>query len=52
MPTTTATMMAIGYLALAAHEMGLGTAIRTGAIMSDPAARAAAGRTDSGGSAP
>jgi hypothetical protein len=27
-------------------ELGLGTAIRTGAIMGDPAARAAAGVTD------
>ena len=38
-----ATMMAIQNLMLAAVEMGLGTAIKTGAIMSDPAARAAAG---------
>jgi nitroreductase len=38
-----ATMMAVQTLALAATELGLGTAIKTGAIMSDPAARAAAG---------
>ena len=38
-----ATMMAVQNLALAAMEIGLGTAIRTGAVMSDPAARAAAG---------
>jgi len=38
-----ATMMAIENLALAAVELGLGTAIRTGAVMADPAARAAAG---------
>jgi nitroreductase len=38
-----ATMMAIQNLALAATELGLGTAMKTGAIMSDPAARAAAG---------
>jgi nitroreductase len=38
-----ATMMAIENLALAAVELGLGPAIRTGAVMADPAARAAAG---------
>ena len=38
-----ATMMAIENMALAAVELGLGTAIRTGAVMADPAARAAAG---------
>ena len=38
-----ATMMAIQNLALSATEMGLGTALKTGAVMSDPAARAAAG---------
>jgi nitroreductase len=41
-----ATMMAVQTLALAATELGLGTAIKTGAIMSDPAARAAAGVAD------
>jgi nitroreductase len=38
-----ATMMAVQNLALAAVEHGLGTHIKTGAIMEDPAARAAAG---------
>ncbi len=38
-----AVMMAIQNLALAAMELGLGTAMKTGAVMSDPAARAAAG---------
>ena len=38
-----ATMMGIENMALAAVELGLGTAIRTGAVMADPAARAAAG---------
>ena len=38
-----AAMMGISYLALAAVELGLGTALKTGAVMSDPAARAAAG---------
>jgi len=38
-----ATMMGVQNLALAAVELGLGTAIRTGAVMGDPAARAAAG---------
>ena len=35
--------MAVQNLALAAVELGLGTHIKTGAIMQDPAARAAAG---------
>src|SRR4051812_35002056 len=38
-----ATMMAVQNLALAAVELGLGTHIKTGAIMNDPAARAAVG---------
>lgn len=37
-----AAMMAVENLCLSAVAMGLGTAIRTGAIMSDPAARSAA----------
>lgn len=37
-----AAMMAVQNLALAAVDLGLGTHIKTGAIMSDPAARAAA----------
>ena len=37
-----ATMMAVQNLSLSAVEQGLGTHIRTGAIMDDPAARAAA----------
>jgi nitroreductase len=41
-----AVMMGIQNLALTAAEIGLGTAIRTGAVMSDPAARAAAGLRD------
>jgi nitroreductase len=41
-----ATMMAIQNIALAAVELGLATAIRTGAVMADPAARAAAGVAD------
>jgi nitroreductase len=36
-------MMAVQNLSLAAAEMGLGTHIKSGAIMEDPAARAAAG---------
>ena len=36
-----AAMMAVENLALAAVELGLGTHIKTGAIMADPAARAA-----------
>ena len=42
-----ATMMGIENLALAAVELGLGTAIRTGGVMGDDAARAAAGVADS-----
>jgi nitroreductase len=38
-----ATMMGVQNIMLQAMEMGLGTAIKTGAIMADPAARAAAG---------
>src|SRR4051812_46795079 len=38
-----ATMMAVQNLSLSAIELGLGTHIKTGAVMSDPAARAAAG---------
>ena len=38
-----ATMMGIQNLLLTAVEHGLGTAIKTGAVMQDPAARAAAG---------
>jgi nitroreductase len=38
-----AAMMAVQNMALAATELGLGTHIKTGAVMSDPAARAAAG---------
>ena len=38
-----ATMMAVQNLALSATEMGLGTSMKTGAVMTDPAARAAAG---------
>ena len=41
-----ATMMAIENLALLAVEMGLGTHLKTGAVMDDPAARAAAGVPD------
>lgn len=41
-----ATMMGIQNLALAATELGLGTHIKTGAVMSDPAARRAAGVRD------
>src|SRR4051812_16846171 len=40
------TMMAVQNLALAAVELELGTHIKTGAVMSDPAARAAAGVPD------
>jgi nitroreductase len=36
-------MMAIQNLSLVATELGLGTHIKTGAVMEDPAARAAAG---------
>ena len=38
-----AVMMAVQNLALAAVGLGLGTHIKTGAVMDDPAARAAAG---------
>jgi nitroreductase len=41
-----AAMMGIENLALAAVEMGLGTHIKTGGVMSDPAARAAVGVRD------
>jgi nitroreductase len=41
-----AAMMGIENLALAAVELGLGTALKTGAVMSDPAARTAAGVGD------
>ena len=38
-----AVMQAVAYLTLAAVERGLGTHIRTGAVLEDPAARAAIG---------
>lgn len=38
-----ATWMAIENLCLAAHAMGLGTHVKTGAVMDDPNARAAVG---------
>lgn len=41
-----AAMMAVQNLALAAVELGLGTHIKTGAIMADPAARAVVGAAD------
>jgi len=41
-----AAMMAVQNMALAAVELGLGTHIKTGGVMSDPAARAAAGVAD------
>jgi nitroreductase len=41
-----AAMMGVQNLALAAVEAGLGTHIKTGAVMDDPAARAAAGARD------
>jgi nitroreductase len=41
-----AVMMAVQNMALAAVELGLGTHIKTGGVMSDPAARAAAGVGD------
>ena len=41
-----AAMMAVQNLSLEAVALGLGTHIKTGAIMSDPAARAAAGVAD------
>lgn len=39
-------MMAVQNMSLAAVEIGLGTHIKTGAVMTDPAARAAAGVPD------
>lgn len=41
-----ATMMAVQNIGLAATDLGLGTHIRTGAIMGDPNARAAVGVAD------
>ena len=41
-----ATMMAVQNLALAAVELDLGTHLKTGGVMGDPAARAAAGVRD------
>ena len=41
-----AAMMAIQNLALAAVDIGLGTHIKTGAVMADPASRAAVGVQD------
>jgi nitroreductase len=41
-----AAMMGIQTLSLAAVALGLGTHVKTGAVMSDPAARAAAGVKD------
>jgi len=41
-----AVMQAIGTIMLAAVERGLGTHVRTGAVMDDPAARAAVGVGD------
>jgi nitroreductase len=41
-----AVWMAIQNLSLAAVELGLGTHVKTGAVMADPAARAAAGVKD------
>lgn len=41
-----ATMMAVQNLMLSAVELGLGTHIRSGAIMDDPAARSAVGVQD------
>jgi nitroreductase len=41
-----AVMMGVQNLALAAVTLGLGTAIKSGAVMSDPAARAAVGLPD------
>jgi nitroreductase len=38
--------MAIENMALAAHAMGLGTHVKSGAVMADPAARAAVGVRD------
>jgi nitroreductase len=41
-----AAMMGVQNIALTALELGLGTHIKTGAVMNDPAARAAAGVDD------
>ena len=41
-----ATMMAVQNISIAAVALGLGTHIKTGAVMQDPAARAAAGVRD------
>jgi nitroreductase len=41
-----ATYMAIQNMSLAAHAIGLGTHVKTGAIMNDPAARRAVGVSD------
>jgi nitroreductase len=41
-----AAFMGIENLSLAAHAMGLGTHLKTGAVMDDPAARAAVGVPD------
>lgn len=41
-----AAMMAVQNISLAAIELGLGTHIKTGAVMADPAARAAVGVLD------
>ena len=41
-----ATMMAIQNLSLVALELGLGASMKTGGVMSDPAARAAVGLPD------
>lgn len=41
-----ATMMAVQNLLLAAHAMGLGTHLKTGAVMNDPRTRAAIGVPD------
>src|SRR4029453_17632784 len=41
-----AAMMAIQNIALTAVELGLGTHLKTGGVMGDPAARAAAGVRD------
>lgn len=41
-----ATMMAVQNMLLAAQEMGLGTHLRTGAVMDDPRTRAAVGLSD------
>jgi nitroreductase len=41
-----ATMMAVQNMFLAAHELGLGTHLRSGAVMEDPRTRAALGIPD------